>query len=177
MPKKTLKRLLPKPAKLREIKYLSVLGNWIYEPNLWHINRYSAAVAFFVGLFCAMLPIPGQMFVAAIAAVLLRCNLPLSITLIWITNPLTMGPIFYLAYRLGALLLGIPAEIDSFNLSWGWVSSSFDAIWLPLLTGSLVMGISLGSLGYFLMMMLWRIWIIRRWRKRRRRRAATPDAK
>ena len=76
MPKKTLKSLIPSPARIREIKSLRILGDWVYASNLWHINRYSASMAFFVGLFVAFMPIPSQMVMAAVLAVLLRCNLP-----------------------------------------------------------------------------------------------------
>lgn len=94
MPKKTLKSLIPSVARIREIKSLGILGDWIYATNLWHINRYSASMAFFVGLFTAFMPIPGQMLLAASLALLLRCNLPLSVALVWVTNPLTMPALF-----------------------------------------------------------------------------------
>lgn len=123
-----------------------------------------------------MLPLPGQMFVAAFAAMLLRCNLPLSVALIWITNPFTIPPVYYLAYRLGAMLMQVPAEIDGFNLSWEWLSQSVDTIWQPLLVGCLVMGVCLGALGYFVMNIFWRIWVTQRWRRRRAKRAARPDS-
>ena len=45
MPKKTLKSIVPSPARMREIKSLQILGDWIYATNLWHINRYSSAMA------------------------------------------------------------------------------------------------------------------------------------
>ena len=44
-------------------------------------------MAFFVGLFVAFMPIPGQTIAAAVLAVLLRCNLPLSVGLVFVTNP------------------------------------------------------------------------------------------
>ena len=103
MPKRLLKSFMPNAARIREIKSLQSLGDWIYEPNLWHLNRYSASMAFFVGLFVAFIPIPGQMPVAALVALLVRCNLPLAVGLVWLTNPVTMPPLFYMAYRVGAL--------------------------------------------------------------------------
>ena len=69
MPKKTLKSIVPSPARIREIGGLKVLGEWVYAGNLWHINRYSASMAFFVGLFVAFMPIPGQMVLAAMMAI------------------------------------------------------------------------------------------------------------
>ncbi len=170
MPKRTLKQFTPSPERMREIKSLRVLGDWIYESNLWHLNRYSASMAFFVGLFVAFMPLPGQMIIAAFAAVALRCNLPISVGLAWITNPVTMPAIFYLAYRVGSLLLGVPTIAFEIELSLEWLSNSLAAIWQPFLLGCFVCGTLFGSLGYFLISILWRWQVGRRWRRRQRRR-------
>lgn len=172
MPKETLKQLAPSPAKLREIKLLRILGEWIYEPNLWHINRYSAAMAFFVGLFVAFMPIPGQMVLAALMAVLLRCNLPISVGLVWITNPLTMPAMFYLAYRVGALIIEVPVQQLEFEMSMPWLRESFSAIWQPVVLGCAICGLFFGSLGFFVISMMWRWRVVTRWRARKRRRLA-----
>ncbi len=178
MPRKTLKQWLPSPARIREFQSLHMLGDWIYQSNLWHINRYSASMAFFTGLFVAFLPLPGQMVIAAIMAVLLRCNLPLSVALVWISNPVTMPAIFYMAYRVGALLIDVPVQVVEFELSWSWLNARLDLIWRPLLVGSLLSGVLFGSLGYFVVNLLWRWRVSRQWRKRKRqrRRQATVRA-
>lgn len=167
MPKRTLKQFAPSPAALREIKLLRVLGDWIYEPNLWHVNRYSASMAFFVGLFVAFMPIPGQMVLAAILALLLRCNLPLSIGLVWITNPLTMPAMFFLAYSVGALMIDVPMQPLEFQLNWHWLRESIGAIWRPLLLGCVICGLFFGSLSFFLVSMMWRWRVVSRWKKRK----------
>jgi uncharacterized protein (DUF2062 family) len=172
MPKRTLKQLAPSPAKLREIKLLRVLGEWIYEPNLWHVNRYSASMAFFVGLFVAFMPIPGQMVLAAFMAVLLRCNLPLSVGLVWITNPLTMPAMFYLAYKVGALIIDVPVQALEFELSWQWLSNSLGTVWRPVLLGAVICGLFFGSLGFFIISMMWRWKVVTQWRARKRARLA-----
>ena len=171
MPKKTLKQLAPSPAKLREIKSLQFLGSWIYEPNLWHINRYSASMAFFVGLFVAFMPIPGQMILSAVLAVRLRCNLPLSVGLVWITNPVTIPAIFYLSYRVGALVIDVPVQAIEFELSWEWITHSMASIWQPFLLGCFICGLFFGSLGYFVISMLWRWRVAHHWSERKRQRA------
>jgi uncharacterized protein (DUF2062 family) len=173
MPKKTLKMLMPSPASLRRSGQLSILGDWVFEPNLWHINRYSASMAFFVGLFLAFMPLPGQMVVAALAAVLLRCNLPLCVGLVWITNPITAPAIFYLAYSVGALLIDVPVAELRFNFSIEWLQDRLQVVWRPLLLGCLVCGLFFGSLGYFAVNMLWRMVVVRKWRRRQRRRKDT----
>lgn len=66
---------------------------------------------FAVGVFTSFLPLPGQMVIAALLALWLRCNLPLSIILVWISNPITMPAIFYSTYKLGAWILGTPGGL------------------------------------------------------------------
>ncbi len=170
MPRKTLKQFAPSPARLREFRLLRLLGEWVFEPNLWHITRYSASMAFFVGLFVAFQPIPGQMVLAAILALLLRCNLPLSVGLVWITNPLTMPAIFYLAYKVGAMIINVPVKAVQFELSLAWIENSLESIWRPLVLGCLVCGTLFGSAGYFAINMLWRWRVASQWRRRARRR-------
>ena len=173
MRKDTLKRFIPTPAHLRQIKSLEILGEWIYQPNLWHINRHSSSTAFFVGFFCAFIPLPSQMIIAAFMSIWLRCNLPLAVALCWITNPLTMPPIFFLAYKVGAVVMGVEPQSVHFQLSWEWLTHGLLAIWQPFLLGCLLCGVFFGCLGYFVVSVLWRWGVLRRWRARglRRRRA------
>ncbi len=154
------------------MKALGVLGEWVYASNLWHLNRYSASMAFFVGLFVAFMPIPGQTLVAAILAVWARCNLPLAVSLVFITNPLTMAPIFYLAYEIGALIIDVPVQEVQFELSFHWLGNGLAAIWRPFLLGCLLCGLFLGSLGYFVISLLWRWHVVRQWQARKKKRAA-----
>ena len=170
MPRKTLKMLMPSPARLRRSGQLALLGDWIFESNLWHINRYSVSMAFFIGLFLAFVPIPAQMLLAAPPAVVFRCNLPLSVGLVWITNPLTAPAIFYLAYSVGALLIDVPVSDLQFSFSFSWLRDQMEAVWRPLLLGCLICGLFFGSLGYFVINVLWRIMVVRKWRRRRRQR-------
>lgn len=171
MPKKTLKSLMPSATRVREIKSLHILGDWIYETNLWHLNRYSASMAFFVGLFLAFMPVPGQMPLAALLALVLRCNLPISVTLVWITNPLTMPALFFMAYQVGALIINVPVTPIEFELSFNWLSHQLASIWQPFLLGCLICGLFFGCLGYFVVSLLWRWRVSVHWRERKRRRA------
>ncbi len=172
MAKKLIKKWFPNQDRIRHHQHLQFLGGRLHDPNLWHLNRRSVAGAFAVGLFCAMLPIPFQMVVAAVLAVLLRVNLPISVMLVWITNPLTMGPIFYFAYRLGLLLMGLPAMSVEDATSFDWLAEHWDEIWEPLLLGSLLIGLVLALLGYVGMRLFWRWHVLQRWQERRRRRRA-----
>lgn len=170
MPKKTLKQITPSAARVAQLKGIHLLGDWVFAANLWHINRYSASMAFFVGLFVAFIPIPGQTILAAVMAILLSCNLPLAVVIVFVTNPVTAAPMFFLAYKVGALILDTPVQQVDFELSFHWLANGLSAIWKPFLMGCLVCGLSAGSLGYFVISMLWRWQVSRKWHQRKLRR-------
>ena len=108
MPKQKLKNWLPTPEKLRENRMISLFAPFLADPRLWHLNRNALTRAVYVGVLCAFFPLPGQMPLALIGALIFRANVPMSIALTWITNPLTTIPIFWVCYLVGAILLGEP---------------------------------------------------------------------
>ena len=110
MPKKFIRRFLPEPQAVKNNKILRVFGSVLHEPNLWHLNRRSAAGGFCIGLFFAFWPVPFQMWLSAGVAIPFRANLPLSVATVWVTNPFTIPPIFYAAYKIGSTVLGTKPE-------------------------------------------------------------------
>lgn len=155
---------------IRNHKRLKVFGVLLHDPNLWHLNRRSVAGAFAAGLFMAFVPVPFQMLLAAAAAIILRVNLPLSVSLVWITNPLTMPPIFYGTYKLGAWLLGVKPRHFQFELSFHWLASELGTIWQPFLLGCFVTATLAALLGYAVIRLAWRWHLVRAYQERRRRR-------
>lgn len=177
MPKKIIKRYMPEPHKIREHRSLSFLGDILHDPGLWHMNRRSVSGAFAVGLFFAWVPVPFQMALAALVAVPFRVNLPISVALVWITNPLTMPPMFYAAYLLGTVLLGTEPMAFEFELSWEWLKHGLGHIWEPFLLGCGVLGVISAALGYAGMRGIWRYHLIRRLQEKRARYKAAREAR
>ncbi len=175
MPKKLLLRYLPHRDAISEHRALKPVSRWLRNPEIWHLHRRSVSGATFIGLFCAFLPIPFQMLIASLLAIVSRCNLPVASALVWITNPLTIPPMFYFAYRLGAWLLGMDVEIDGIELSWAWLSDNLSTIGYPLIFGSLVCGWVAGVSGFVVVRVLWRLHVLRRWRERKERRRAARE--
>jgi uncharacterized protein (DUF2062 family) len=171
MPREFIKRYLPTPEKLNEFPALRPLGKLVHSEDLWHLNRRSAAGAAFIGFFCAFLPMPFQMLPAAALAVMFRCNLPISLALCWLTNPLTMAPMFWFSYELGSWLLGREISSTDIDLSTEWILDNLTNVGYPLIFGSMVCGWVLGLTSFVLIRVLWRLHIIRRWKERRSRRA------
>jgi len=170
MPKHLLKRFTPNREALHRHRHLRIFGSLLHAPDLWHLNRRSAAGAFAVGLFVAFVPVPFQMLLAAGGAILFRVNLPLSVALVWLTNPITMPPIFYFCYRVGATLLGHPSQSFVFSLPGKELLASLNGILTPFLLGCLVCGSVAAALGYLGIRGLWRWRVVRQWQRRRARR-------
>lgn len=170
--KKFIKKWSPDTHKTKQHRFLAFFGERIHESALWHINRRSVALAVFVGLFCAWVPIPFQTISALLLAFWWRCNIPISVGLIWITNPITLPPMFYAAYRLGAFLLDRPAQfsLKHIQMSPDWFVNEVSLIWQPLLLGSLICGITMAGAGYLLVNTLWRLSTARKWKKRQKTR-------
>jgi hypothetical protein len=162
MPRKLLRRCLPESHRIRDHWLLRRLGARLHQPPLWRLNRRSVSGAAGVGLFVAFVPVPFQMVLAALGAMWLRVNLPLAVGLIFVTNPVTMGPVFYFCYKLGAWLLGSPPipSGPQFEPGLGWFIGKLSAIWQPLLAGSLVTGLVTAVLGYALVQIAWRVYVI-----------------
>ncbi len=162
---------MPDHDKIRNHKHLNqVFGTLLHDPNLLHLNRRSVSGAMFVGLFFAFVPLPTQMIMAAGTAILLRVNLPISVGLVWLTNPVTMPPIFYFCYKVGTWILGTPLREVAFELSWDWIGSELAAIWQPFLLGCAVVGVSSGALGWVIVRLLWRLHVVRHLKARKARR-------
>ena len=170
MPKRILKRVFPSPDKIKEIKALHFLGDVLHEPNLWHINRHSVSKAFLVGIFWCFIPMPFQMIAAAFVAIWFNANLPISVALVWISNPLTMPPMFYFNYLVGAFILNRPSIDYEFQLSWQWLSDKLVDVGIPLYVGSLVCAIVFSIVCYGLVQFLWKKKVRNNWHARQLRR-------
>jgi uncharacterized protein (DUF2062 family) len=175
--KKWLRRVTPDRARIREHKHLRVFGTLLHDPNLWHLNRRSVSGAFAVGLFVMYLPPLGQMLIAAAAAIALRVNLPISVALVWVSNPLTIPPMFYFSYRLGAWILGTHPERSAFEMGFWLDWHNWIDILAPLTVGSLVCGIACATIGYLAVQAIWRWNLVRQIRKRRERLRRTYAAR
>lgn len=177
MPKKLFKRFIPTISSVKTNPGLKFLGPLLNDPNLFHLNRYSVSMASLMGVFCAFLPIPGQMAVAAVLALAVRCNLPIAVALVWITNPVTIAPIFYSTYKLGTWLLEVPVTHSATKLiSWETLDNmNLVAIWKPLIVGSLCAGSLFSLISYFLVRYIWRFYVIFQWKNRKEKRNRKPS--
>ena len=178
--RKHLKKYLPDHQAIHGNRWLAPFGDTLLHPRLWHLNRHSAAGAVAVGLFCGLIPGPFQMIGAAICAVLFRVNLPLALFTTLYTNPLTIVPLYVVAFALGKIFLGeggefvMPPDYGPEGL-WAWahaLTSWMISLGKPLLVGVILLASLLALTGYVAMRFFWRLYLVRAWKKRHQGRRA-----
>jgi uncharacterized protein (DUF2062 family) len=116
--------------------------------------------------FGFMIPV-AQIYASALVALLLRANLPVAAVSTLVSNPLTYGPIFVLAYRTGAAVLGETPDSASVAAvereaseeradpqSW---RERFGAIGKPLALGLAIFAVTGGLAAWILVNLLWRL--------------------
>lgn len=176
MPRKHFRKYLPSHATVRSNRVVALFGSALHHHNLWHLHRRSVAGGLAAGLFAGMIPGPLQMLTAAVLAILLRVNLPVAVLATWLTNPVTIVPIYLLAFKLGVLILGgngesipaLPPGLGELGLG-PWLLSLFawfTTLGKPLVVGLLVLGLVLAAAGYAFVMLGWRLYVILAWRRR-----------
>ncbi len=122
---------------------------------------------------------PFQIVSAAIAAILLRVNLPVAVFTTFYTNPFTFVPLYLLGYKIGALVTGGNthgrklSEFDWHQHPWQETLPEFFR-WLAGLGKTLLAGVVLeGSLfalcGYFLVQLPWRLHVLHQWHRRQQK--------
>ena len=115
---------------------------------------------------------------AALLAIPLRANVAIAAACTLVVNPLTIPPMYYAAYRIGAWEL----HHDSVVLNAGTaqqVSGELGRLlfWIHEASGAIALGIvtiavSAAVLGYGIAAVIWRVWVGSKWRARRQARRA-----
>lgn len=144
------KRWLPDAAKVRDIRWLRWIGPALYHPALWSLRRRGFARGMALGIFFGLLIPFAQIPLSACAAVLLRAHVPAAIASTLVTNPVTFGPVYYVAWKLGDWMLG--------DASTG--------IGMSLAAGLGSMAVTLAALTYAAVLQFWRWRVVRKRRQR-----------
>lgn len=143
--------------------------------NILHADDppHKLALGIALAMFVTFTPTVGlQMVLVFFLAWLLRANKVVGVPLVWLSNPVTIPPIFYFNYWVGSVVMG--SQLNDFNwfvesvrqaessaagAAWwgdGWwlrVSSYFNVLMeiaVPLWVGSILVALALGIPTYYL---------------------------
>jgi uncharacterized protein (DUF2062 family) len=160
--RQSVRRQFLKSRKIKEHRVLGYFGEAFDRRQLWHVTRFSVAKAFAVGIFSAYLPVPFEMIIAAFLAYIVHANLPISVMLIWISNPFTWALLWGPPYLLGAMILGETSALVPV-LTSEWIGDHYSALFL----GCFLVGAAMGIAAYFTVLLLWRMDVVKQWEQRR----------
>lgn len=169
MPRRIIRKFTPSPETLRKQWFFRMFGSTLADSRLWSLNRRAITLAVGTGLAICFVPLPIHFLLTIGAALIWRLNLPVLFATTYLMNPLTVVPMYYGAYRVGALLVGAPPGDFAFELSWDWLQNGLGPVWKPFLVGCLVCAVVLGFGAYATLELLWRWLTLRRLAQRRRR--------
>jgi uncharacterized protein (DUF2062 family) len=181
---RSIRKRLPDQHTVRQYPWLGWCAHWLEHHGLWAFHRRQVAGGVAIGLFAGLIPGPLQMLTAVLLCVLAKRNIPVAIVTTFYTNPLTIGPLYLLAYAYGKLLLGAGnhhRHIEPFLWDWSDWGGSFVGFWHwilslgpPLAVGLAALALTLAALGYVFVLLAWRAYVVLAWRARARRRRASP---
>lgn len=188
--KNRIKSWLPKPEVLQNSRWLRWMGPVLNHPRLWHFSRKGIALGLALGIFFGLLIPVAQIPFAAALAVALRANVPMAVASTLVTNPVTFGPVYYGAYRLGKAVLGEkaptdreieselqaaqkePSAVEGLGHRMRHAFAQLTTVGKPLVVGLAIVASLSGIAVYFLVS---GIWVLRtRWQRNKRLRSRMP---
>ena len=130
------------------------LDKYKLPKSYFGINRRSVTRGISVGLFWAFIPMPMQMLAVILSTPLLRFNVPIAISMVWLSNPFTMPPMYYMEYLTGNYILG-QEGIQNIELTVEWFKTNIGDIFLPLYLGASFYSVVVTGFIYLILNRLW----------------------
>jgi len=120
----------------------------------FNINRRMITKGVWIGLFWGFIPMPMQMLAVVATTPFVRFNIPIAIAMVWLSNPFTMPPMYYIEYLTGNFIMGKESMPD-ITLTLEWFSNNMGDIFLPLYVGAAFYSIVVSTIVYVLLNWLW----------------------
>jgi len=136
-----LRKLLKKTSQHEKLK--SFIDKYKIPKEYLATNRKMISRGVLLGLFIAFIPMPMQMAAVLLFMPFFKFNVPVALAMCWLSNPVTMPPMYYMEYLTGSFLLGI--EPEPVELTIEWFKNNLDNIFIPLYFGTAMYSI-FGSL-------------------------------
>ena len=177
--KKWFQSLEPKVLGMLSGRLLRPLKPLIDRSDVLSFQRHPLAMGVAIGCLLGLIPAPFQTIATVLACIVFRANMVAGVITTFYTNPLTIIPIYALAFEVGQWIMPgkatLPsmepimqfrfASIDWFKALSEWILS----LGTPLLVGLPIVGIVFAVIGYYGVELLWRLPVWIRMRKKRQK--------
>lgn len=147
-------RKVLKKTSSRSDKLDKFLDKYNLSREFFGVSRRSITKGVWVGLFWGFIPMPMQMVAVVLSTFAFRFNVPIAIAMVWLSNPITMPPMYYMEYLTGNFLLGREG-LENIELTMEWFTEHFDEILVPLYVGTSFYSVVVSTVIYFLVNWLW----------------------
>jgi len=117
-------------------------------------NRKSISRGVLIGLFWGFIPMPMQMLAVLAITPFTKFNVPIAISMVWLSNPITMPFMYYMEYQTGNAILGRDG-LENIELTLDWFGQNWDNIILPLYIGTIPYSVFLSLFIYYIINLLW----------------------
>lgn len=157
---------LPSRDALMTNRWLKWAHPVLSKPEFFKFQRKSVARGAAIGVFFAFALPLAQIPASVFFAILMRTNIPVAVAATFVNTPLTFGPVYYLAYKLGDAILaaqrmtGLP-EISTADIEVP-VSQA-------ILLGSMLIAVTASTLAYLAVKASWKINAYQRLRRRQKK--------
>jgi hypothetical protein len=167
-------RNMPRREDLAKSPWMKPFGRRVLQSEYWRFTRRSVPRGVGIGLLVGIfLMIPGLQIVgAALMCVPLRGNIPIAALMTFLSNPATTPFILLASLEVGSML-GFRTDLAAFNRmvsdgvglrEWGaWLFSDAAP---AIASGLFIIAAACGLVGYFVSIVIWRLWQARKWRRR-----------
>ena len=173
MPRRFFKRLSRQRHHLNARWFMRPFRTLLANPAYWSIHRANVTRAVALGLFIAFIPLPVHIPLTAILALWLQVNVPVAMATIFVSNPITMVPQYFLCYWVGSRILDVRMTRFAFEMSWHWIQNDLLPIWKPFLLGCFVLGTASAVLGYIVLGSIWHVSLVMKYHRRKRKGTQT----
>jgi len=147
-----LRKLLKKTSKHEKLK--AFIKKYKIPPEYLSTNRQMVSRGVLLGIFIAFIPMPMQMAAVLAFMPFFKFNVPIGLAMCWLSNPITMPPMYYMEYLTGSFLLNMKPEPVEMTLTW--FSDNIDKIFIPLYFGTAMYSIFGSLLAYWAVNHFWR---------------------
>ena len=171
-----LRHLEPRVLDSLNGPWLRNLRPWLDRHDVFGFTREPLARGVAIGALCGLIPGPLQVLGSLGMCAWLRGNAIAAVLATVYTNPLTIVPLYWVAFQVGTLLLPGPQTMPVFVVPQGdlmqWVlglGEWMTAMGWPLLLGLPVLALLLAASAYALVQLFFLVPVIRRARRLRAR--------
>lgn len=152
---------------------LGRLRPWLDGKDVLNFHRNPLAMGVAIGMFCGLIPGPLQVAGSLLLCVWLRANLIAAAAATFYTNPLTIVPLYMLAFQIGKLILPVNSadSVDSFTgVNWSnGVIEGISSLGMPLFVGLPILGLMFAVVAYLLVQLVCLLPVLERLRVMQKR--------